>query len=142
MCLLPLAPVHTPRRSPPSANYQYEPFTFATGYEKSGLALLKATRSIPREHRWVLTGRAHLGSAPFGAHLYERCNRANGGNREGFRMPARRERSIQYRGPASESLRRTNPREAGEQLAVYGDLVGRRLWRGMFFARSLRVESR
>src|SRR5262249_13751360 len=40
MCLLPLAPVHTPRRSPPSANYQYEPFTFATGYEKSGLVVL------------------------------------------------------------------------------------------------------
>ena len=25
--------------------------------------------------------------------------------------------------PASESLRRTNPRDGGEQLAVYGDLV-------------------
>ena len=32
--------------------------------------------------------------------------------------------------PASESLRRTNPRDSGEQLAVYGDLVGRRRWRG------------
>jgi enoyl-[acyl-carrier-protein] reductase (NADH) len=40
------------------------------------------------------------------------------------RMAAGRERSIRYRagGPASESLRRTNPREGGERLAVYGDL--------------------
>ena len=30
-------------------------------------------------------------------------------------------------GPASESLRRTNPRDSGEQLAGYGDLVARRL---------------
>ena len=45
-------------------------------------------------------------------------------NREGFRMAAGRERSIRYRagGPASESLRRTNPREGGDRLAVYGDL--------------------
>jgi hypothetical protein len=44
--------------------------------------------------------------------------------REGFRMAAGRERSIRYRagGPASESLRRTNPWEGGERLAVYGDL--------------------
>jgi hypothetical protein len=27
------------------------------------------------------------------------------------------------RGPASESLRRTNPRESGERLAVYGDFT-------------------
>ena len=37
-----------------------------------------------------------------------------------FRMPARRERSIECRGPASESLRRTNPRGSGK-LAVYGN---------------------
>jgi CheR methyltransferase, all-alpha domain len=61
--------------------------------------------------------------------------------REGFRMPARRERSIQCRGPASESLRRTNPRGSGK-LAVYGNLVGRRRWRGMLAPRSLRAESR
>jgi hypothetical protein len=44
--------------------------------------------------------------------------------REGFRMAAGRERSIRHRagGPASESLRRTNPREGGVRLAVYGDL--------------------
>ena len=40
MCLLPLEPVRTPRRPPPAAIYQYEPFTFATGYEKSGLERL------------------------------------------------------------------------------------------------------
>jgi hypothetical protein len=39
-------------------------------------------------------------------------------------MAVGRERSIRYRagGPASESLRRRNPREGGERLAVYGDL--------------------
>src|SRR3954447_2045131 len=30
-------------------------------------------------------------------------------------------------GPASESLRRRNPQESGERLAVYGDLTGQRL---------------
>ena|SRR5262252_10813529 len=45
-------------------------------------------------------------------------------------------------GPASESLRRTNPRESGEDLPVYGDLARRRLCRGMILARSLRAESR
>ena len=33
--------------------------------------------------------------------------------------------------PASESLRRRNPREAGGQLAVYGDLARLRRCRGM-----------
>ena len=46
------------------------------------------------------------------------------------------------RGPASESLRRTNPRESGKDLPVYGDLARRRLCRGMILARSLRAESR
>ena len=45
-------------------------------------------------------------------------------------------------GPASESLRRRNPRESGDGLPVYGDLAGRRLCRGMILARSLRAESR
>ena len=45
-------------------------------------------------------------------------------------------------GPASESLRRTNPRESGEDLPAYGDLAGRRLCRGMVLARWLRAESR
>ena len=49
---------------------------------------------------------------------------------EGFRMPAWRERSTR-RGPASESLRRRNPREASEQLAGYGDLGRQRRCRGM-----------
>jgi len=35
------------------------------------------------------------------------------------------------KGPASESLRRRNPREAGGQLAVYGDLARQRRCRGM-----------
>ena len=42
MCLLPLAPVLTPHRSPPDANHQCEPFTPATRYEKSGLELIQA----------------------------------------------------------------------------------------------------
>src|SRR6516225_865492 len=66
---------------------------------------------------------------------------ANGRFREGFRMPAWRERSTRDEGSAAESLRRTNPRESGERLAVYGDLARQRLWREMVFAGSLR-ESR
>ena len=62
-------------------------------------------------------------------------------SRKGFRMPARRERSTQVRGPASESPRRTNPRDSGERLA-YGDFAWQRLWRGMVFPRSARGESR
>src|SRR5260370_3197284 len=45
-------------------------------------------------------------------------------------------------GPAAESPRRTNPRESDERLIVYGDLARQRLWRGMFFGRSLGAESR
>jgi hypothetical protein len=62
--------------------------------------------------------------------------------REGFRMPARHERSIRERRPASESLRRTNPRESGEELAVYGDLTEERGRRGRAFPGSLRLEGR
>ena len=62
--------------------------------------------------------------------------------REGFRMPARRERSTPGKEPASESLRRRNPRESDERLAVYGDLARQELWEGMVFAGSLRAESR
>jgi len=35
------------------------------------------------------------------------------------------------KGPASESLRRRNPREAGGQLAVYGDLARQQRCREM-----------
>jgi len=45
--------------------------------------------------------------------------------REGFRMPARRERSTRVRGPASESPRRRNPRDSG------GWPMG--IWRGSGF---------
>jgi hypothetical protein len=45
-------------------------------------------------------------------------------------------------GPASESLRRRNPRESGERLTVYGDLAGQRRCREMVFLRLLRAESR
>jgi hypothetical protein len=62
--------------------------------------------------------------------------------REGFRMPARRERSTQVRGRASESPRRRNPRESDERLAVYGDLARQEVWQEMVFAGSLRAESR
>ena len=46
------------------------------------------------------------------------------------------------REPASESLRRRNPRESDGCLAVYGDLARQELWQGMVFAGSLRAESR
>ena len=48
-------------------------------------------------------------------------------------MPAGREQVTQYRRPASESLRRTNARESGGRLAVYGDLAGQRFSEGWFF---------
>src|SRR5262249_22546077 len=60
----------------------------------------------------------------------ENSRPTNGCNREGFRMPAWCERSTR-RGPASESLRRRNPREAGGQLAGYGDLARQRRCGGM-----------
>ena len=40
--------------------------------------------------------------------------------------PARAVDPGKGRGPTSESLRRTNPRDSGEQLAVYGELIARR----------------
>jgi hypothetical protein len=64
------------------------------------------------------------------------------GLREGFRIAGPARAVSPVRGPASESLRRTNPRERGEELPVYGDLAERRLCRGMILARSLRAESR
>jgi len=42
-------------------------------------------------------------------------------------MPAGREQLTRVRGPASESLRWTNPREGDKRLAVYGDLAPERL---------------
>ena len=42
-------------------------------------------------------------------------------------------------GPASESLRRTNPRDSGEQLAGYGDLVARRCWQKIILRRLVRA---
>ena len=71
-------------------------------------------------------------------------NRVFGGNfgeREGFRMPARRERSTQVRGRASESPRRTNPRDSGERLA-YGDFAWQRLCPGAQQLKQLRREHR
>src|SRR5947209_2039039 len=62
--------------------------------------------------------------------------------REGFRMPAQARAVDPAIGPASESLRRTNPRESGEDLAVYGDLAPQRVCRGMVFLGSLRAGSR
>src|SRR6516162_7020690 len=83
--------------------------------------------SVPTDTRSI-SGWFRKRSAPktsFSANSVVICRHANGRNREGFRMPARRERLTQYRGPASESLRRTNAQESGERLAVYGDLTGR-----------------
>jgi hypothetical protein len=58
-------------------------------------------------------------------------------------MPAQREQSTgKGRGPAYESLRRTNPRDSGEQLVVYGDLVALRRWRVMVLRRLVKAESR
>ena len=48
---------------------------------------------------------------------------ASGCNREGFRVPARRERSTRYKRPASEGLR-TNARKSGERLADSGEFGG------------------
>ena len=39
-----------------------------------------------------------------------------GPSTQGFRMPGGRERSTQYRAPASESLRRTNAQKGGKRL--------------------------
>src|SRR5271165_3724689 len=62
--------------------------------------------------------------------------------RLGFRTPAQRAADPgKGRGPASESLRKTNPRDSGEQLAVYGELVGQRRWWGMVLRRLVRAES-
>ena len=55
----------------------------------------------------------------------KRSSSSDGRFREGFQMPAGHERVTQYRRPASESLRRTNAREAVS--SVYGDLAGQRL---------------
>ena len=45
-------------------------------------------------------------------------------------------------GPASESLRRTNPRAGAETLAVYGDLVARRRGRKMMLRRLVKAGGR
>src|SRR4051812_10270758 len=62
--------------------------------------------------------------------------------REGFRMPARWDGRSGTRGPASESLRRTNPRDSDGVLAGYGDLVARRHRRRMILHSWERAESR
>jgi hypothetical protein len=63
--------------------------------------------------------------------------------RLGFRMPARRRQSrpVKDRAPASESLRRTNPRDSGEELAVYGELVAQGRWLGMVLRGLVTAES-
>src|SRR6516165_2862606 len=61
---------------------------------------------------------------------------------KGFGCPPGASDRPRYRGPAPESLRRTNARESDERLAVYGDLTEPRLWRGMVCAGSLRAEGR
>jgi len=61
--------------------------------------------------------------------------------REGFRMPARRERSSRYRAGVRKPPK-NEPAGSGERLAVYGDLTGQRLWREMVLRRSLSAESR
>jgi hypothetical protein len=43
--------------------------------------------------------------------------------------------------PASESLRRTNPRDSGEQVAGYGDFVARRCWQKIILRRLVRAET-
>jgi hypothetical protein len=64
-----------------------------------------------------------------------------GPSTQGFRM-RRISSGDPGKEPASESLRRRNPRESDERLAVYGDLARQELWQGMVFAGSLRAESR
>jgi hypothetical protein len=45
------------------------------------------------------------------------------------------------RTPASESLRRTNPRDSGEELVVYGELVSQGRWLGMVLRGLVRAAS-
>ena len=54
--------------------------------------------------------------------------------------PARAVEAGKDRVPASESLRRTNPRDSGEELAVYGELVAQGRWRGMVLRGLARAE--
>jgi hypothetical protein len=62
--------------------------------------------------------------------------------REGFRMAAGRERSTRYRAAIRKPPKK-EPAGSGEQLAVYGDLMGQqRLPRGMSLPMSLRAEWR
>ena len=53
----------------------------------------------------------------------------NGGKREGFRMPAWRERSTGV-GAGVRKPPKNEPAGSGERLAVYGDLTGQRRRRG------------
>ena len=80
---------------------------------------------------WILQEAFRRAEGPLGVDWSRSIGvRANDCWREGFRMPAWCERSTR-RGPASESLRRRNPREAGGQLAGYGDLARQRRCRAM-----------
>src|SRR6516162_7823634 len=101
-----------------------------TGIRAASVAAPLASAAVQRR----------IGS-PFEFGIPQIYSRTSDRFREGFRMPARRERSTQVRGRASESPRRTNPRDGGERLA-YGDFAWQRLWRGMVFPRSARGESR
>ena len=55
--------------------------------------------------------------------------------------PARAVEAGKDRVPGSESLRRTNPRDSGEELAVYGELVAQGRWLGMVLRGLARAES-
>ena len=66
---------------------------------------------------------------------------ANGRFRLGFRMAAGRERSTRYRAAIRKPPKK-EPAGSGEQLTVYGDLMGQRLRRGMSLPMSLRAEWR
>ena len=81
-------------------------------------------QDLPRSGRRRLAVRDSVLSSP-GANSSSSRPDGNGRFREGFRMPARRERSTRVRGPACESPRRRNPRDSG------GWPMG--IWRGSGF---------
>ena len=62
--------------------------------------------------------------------------------REGFRMPARRERWPGKKAGVRKPPKNEPAGQWGEDLAVYGDLARQRVCRGMVLLGSLRAEGR
>jgi hypothetical protein len=90
---------------------------------------IRVTHLGPRS-TWPHTKAGHMTAIDQTRPQLQKVLARRGPSTQGFRMPVWRERSTR-RGPASESLRRRNPREAGEQLAGNGGLGRQRRCRGM-----------